>query len=332
MNIHRLASSGMALLGLIVSAALPAAAAEKPVAAGSDAGAAVSARKLGDGGAWELVEDGKPILRYHYGMVAEPEEIKKLVSPANRRYAVDRCDYIHPLYGPRGEVLTEDWPKDHPHHRGIYWAWPEVDWQGKRGDLHALQEVFARPTGKIRAVEGPESAQIEAESQWCWNGVTPVIREEATLRAWRRTDAGRRLDLEFHFTAIGADVQVARRDRTHYGGLNLRFAPLAEQNIVTFTDPPAAAPRMAWAQRSGVLAGGRSVALAILQDPRNPDYPGDWVQYPSLSWIQPTFPAAGTRYTIAKDRPLVLRFHLWICDRSPAPEAMRDLWRQCAAK
>ena len=89
---------------------------------------------------------------------------------------------------------------------------------------------------------------------------------------------------------------------------------------------------MAWAQRSGILAGGRSVAMAILQDPRNPDYPGDWVQYPSLSWIQPTFPAAGTRYTIGKDRPLLLRFHLWICDRPPAPEAMRDLWRRCAAK
>jgi hypothetical protein len=329
MTANRLPLLLTALLGLVLPAALPAAGAGEKTGNGP---AAVTVRKLGNNGPWEIVEGGKPILRYNYQMVVEPEEIKKLVSPANRRYAVDRCDYIHPLYGPQGEVLTEDWPKDHPHHRGIYWAWPEVDWQGKRGDLHALQEVFARPTGKIRALEGPQSAQIEAENQWCWNGATPIVREEVTLRAWRQTEAGRRIDLEFRFTAIDAEVQVARRDRLHYGGLNLRFAPLAEQKIVTFTDPPAAALPMAWAQRSGTLPGGRPVALAILQDPRNPDYPGDWVQYASLSWIQPTFPAPGTRYAITKDRPLTLRFHLRIGQQPLAPEAARKLWSQCATK
>ena len=75
---------------------------------------------------------------------------------------------IHPLYGPHGEILTDDWTPDHPHHRGIYWAWPEVDWQGKRGDLHALQHVFARPTGKIETQHGADFAQITAENVWRW--------------------------------------------------------------------------------------------------------------------------------------------------------------------
>ncbi len=33
-----------------------------------------------------------------------------------------RADYVHPLWGPRGEVLTEEVPADHPHHRGIFWS------------------------------------------------------------------------------------------------------------------------------------------------------------------------------------------------------------------
>ena len=33
-----------------------------------------------------------------------------------------RANYIHPLYGLDGEVLTEDFPRDHPHHRGVFWA------------------------------------------------------------------------------------------------------------------------------------------------------------------------------------------------------------------
>jgi hypothetical protein len=288
----------------------------------------MAVHKLTESGPWEIVDGDKPVLRYNYQIVHEPEAIKKLVVPANRKYAIDRCDYIHPLYGPQGEVLTEDWPKDHPHHRGIYWAWPEVDWQGKRGDLHALQAVFARPTGKIRAVQGKGFAQIEAENQWCWDGTTPIVREEAVIRAWRLSDAGRRIDLEFRFTAIGAEVKIARREQSHYGGLNLRFAPLAGQKIAPFTDPPAAAPRMAWAQRSGTLPGGRFVAEAILQSPRNPDYPGDWVQYPQLSWIQPTFPAAGTRWTISKDRPLTLRFSLWVREKPYSEAELRKLWSE----
>jgi hypothetical protein len=33
-----------------------------------------------------------------------------------------RCHYIHSLYGLDGEVLTEDFTADHPHHRGIFWG------------------------------------------------------------------------------------------------------------------------------------------------------------------------------------------------------------------
>ena len=68
------------------------------------------------------------------------------------------------------------------------------------------------------------------------------------------------------------------------------------------------------------------VGLTILQSPRNMGYPGDWVQYPEISWVQPTFPAAGTHYTIRKDRPLKLRYRLWIHEGKLGPETLKDLW------
>ena len=127
----------------------------------------------------------------------------------------------------------------------------------------------------------------------------------------RQTGAGRAIDLQFRFTALDADVQVARRGTSHYGGLNVRLSAAQDQQIETGTDPAGASPRRAWAQRSGIPIGGQAVVgFTILQHAQNPDYPGDWVQYPNLSWIQPTFPAANTRYTITKDRPLVLRYRL----------------------
>ena len=110
-------------------------------------------------------------------------------------------------------------------------------------------------------------------------------------------------------------------------GLNVRLAPLKDQLITTFTDPPMATPRRAWAHRSGTPLGVQSVVgLTILQCPLNPDYPGEWVQFPKLSWLQPTFPTTGTRYTITKDRPPELRYRIWIHDGKLEPEVLNDLW------
>ena len=296
------------------------------------AGASLAARRNSTTGQFEMSEAGKPVLVYNYQTI-EPGELLKSIAPGNLQYARARSNYIHPLYGLEGEVLTKDWSKEHPHHRGIYWAWPEVDWRGQRGDLHALQRVFARPTGQCATSGGPVFARIEAENLWKWEDRDPIIRERAILRAFRTTALGRLIDLEYEFTALDDEVAVARRGTNAYGGLNVRCSEVREQNILFHTDPPEAATRMAWADLSGVFSGGeRSSGLAILQSATNPDYPGDWVKYPDLNWFQPTFPASGTRHVISKANPLKLRFRLWI-HRGPAEaEAQyRDQWQAFAA-
>jgi len=260
----------------------------------------------------DLTESDKPVLRYNYRTV-EPGEVLDKVTPANRIYARARSDYIHPLYGLLGEVLTRDWSVDHPHHRGIYWAWPEVDYGQERGDLHALQKVFARPTGKLRLQGGAVFAEVEAENLWLWEDRDPIVREVAVIRAYRATERGRVVELAFRFVALKDGVTLARRGTEHYGGLNVRMATPASQAISVHTDPTNALPRRAWSDLSGLFSGaGTASGLTVLQCRQNLDYPGDWVQYPDLSWCQPTFPGAGTRYALRRDQPLVLRFRLFI--------------------
>ena len=279
-------------------------------------------------GHWNITEGDKPVLRYNY-RTNEPGAVLDKVTSDNHKYARARSDYIHPLCGPDGEELTKDWSLDHPHHRGIYWAWPEVEFQGERGDLHALQRVFARPTGQCTGTSGPSFAQIDAENLWLWEDREPIVRERAFIRAWRADAGGRTIDLEFHFTALKDGVTVARRETKLYGGLNVRLSAVKDQRIDFHTDSADARPRMAWADLFGTFAGGkRPVSLTILQRPSNPDYPGDWVKYPELNWFQPTFPAAGTRYALKKDQPLVLQYRLrirWNGDSSAADLA--DQWR-----
>jgi hypothetical protein len=65
----------------------------------------------------------------------------------------------------------------------------------------------------------------------------------------------------------------------------------------------------------------------VLQYLQNPDYPGDWVQYPELNWFQPTFPAANMRRPLSTEQPLTLRFRLWVHPgATPSDETLRTLW------
>jgi hypothetical protein len=270
----------------------------------------------------QIQENGRPVLQYNYWTVDRPDRHAQ-VSPENRVYSRPRSDYIHPLYGLAGEVLTEDWPLDHPHHRGIYWAWPEVDYRGERGDLHALQRVCAYPTSRYRLTEGAVFAQIDAESVWRWENNAPIVWEWARIRAYRRTSQGRCVDLAFFLTALQEPVLLARRGTNLYGGLNMRLSAIWNQRFVFHTEG-----KQAWAGAFGVFPEGNQPAgLLIFPGVHNPHHPPDWVQYPDLHWIQPTFPSSGVRYELQPGKPLVLRYRLWIRQgNEPAPDLWRAQW------
>jgi len=288
------------------------------VAAGA-APAAMQAR-LTENGQVEITEDGKPVLRYNYRTIEPGERLKAIAQP-NLIYARPRSDYIHPLYGFDGEEMTADFPIEHPHHRGIYWAWPETKYGDDLGDLHALQRVFARPKGRPRLHSSVKYAEVTAENVWKWEDQEPIVKETATIRAYRSGTAGRFIDLTLRFEALKEGVSIARRGTDAYGGLNIRMNAVSGQEIVFHTDAASTSPRRAWAYLSGVFAGGhRPTALVVFQHPANPDYPGDWVKFPELNWFQPTFPASGSRYALRPGRPLVLRYRLWITARGVANE------------
>lgn len=253
------------------------------------------------------------VLKYNYQLVCPPPGLIESVTPGNRRYARARSNYIHPLYGPHGEVLTHDWSVDHPHHRGLYWAWPEVDWRGERGDLHALQRVWARPTGTVSFKHKATYAQMRAENRWFWEDETPIVREVATIRVHQAGEHGRYIDLIYSFEALEDNVTLARRGTKAYGGLNIRLSPIKDMQLRHHADPAGTHPRMAWSLSQGIRQGGtQPVGFAVLEKATNPDYPGDYIQYPNLPWFQPTFPRSATRYGLEKGRPLMLQYRLWI--------------------
>ena len=96
----------------------------------------------------------------------------------------ERSNYIHPLYGLDGEILTEDFPKDHLHHRGVYWTWHQVF----IGDIRAGDPWMAKDfswdvqdSAVLDAGDGV-TARIHWKSPDFKQGQEPIVEETAVVR------------------------------------------------------------------------------------------------------------------------------------------------------
>jgi hypothetical protein len=271
-----------------------------------------------------------PVAGIYYDeyLKAHPE-LEKNDTTTSSIYSVPRSDYIHPLYGLEGEMLTNDWPDGgHPHHRGIFWAWPEVQYGKQLGDIYALQRVFARPTGNITLKSGPVFAEIDAENLWMWEDKEPIVRENAIIRIYNSSTDSRIIDLTIKLLALKDSVTIATRFTNTYGGLNIRMQTPESQDISFFTDVPGSKPIRAWSDFNGIFEGNKATSgLMVLQHSSNPEYPGEWKDYPDLAWVQPTFPTPETRFPLSTEKELVLRFRLIVhAGGKPGEEISKMMW------
>jgi hypothetical protein len=256
------------------------------------------------GGRTELRENSKPVLVYNYG----PQ--LKQGAPEDRR----RCCYVFPLYTPAGISMLDDFPKDHFHHRGLFWAWPVVETGGKTYDHWMTMTARNRP-GTFKTSGG----HIEAESVWQADG-RDIVKETVALTARPASGTARDLDLEVTLEALGAPVTLrgSRERGKSYGGVSARFAP-REQTVVradgqTLTKDEDLNPHR-WAELEAVY-GGKRAALRITSDASNPGAPYQWCLR-SYGFIGASFPgrtAEQDGYTLQPGKPVTLKFRITATD------------------
>src|SRR4029453_5555034 len=84
--------------------------------------------------------------------------------------AQSRSSYLHPLYGLDGEVLTDDFPKDHDYHRGLYWAWPHIKMGEQEYDLWSLRGIRSGFRRSLPEETKSGRAVVSAENVWVAGG------------------------------------------------------------------------------------------------------------------------------------------------------------------
>ncbi|GAB6166910.1 hypothetical protein JCM19992_29100 [Thermostilla marina] len=286
-----------------------------------------------DAGAFRFVQQAgdaaTPLLQYNWAPVPVPEGVPPHFAPGQ---SYKRGDYIHPLYGPGGRILTDDYPLDHPHHRGIWWTWPVVRWNDRVGDIWAVVDVWAFPLAKDRVISGPVFAELALTNVWKFGAEkTPIVRESVAIRAFRRSPQGEGLlDVEVRLQALTEGVAIGGRPKGGYGGFSLRAAPAEGQTITPFVDPEDASVRRSWLDYVANFDGRGPAGITLVEHPANPGYPNPWYEYPNLNCVMPAWPEE-REIAVPQDEPLVLRYRVWIHPGVTNAVACEDVWRSVAA-
>jgi hypothetical protein len=217
-----------------------------------------------------LWEGDHPVFVYNHGVIS------KAGVPADRA----RSSYVHPLYGLDGEVLTDDFPKDHYHHRGLFWAWPHVkigDREYSLWDLKGIRHQFERWMERQATTKG---AVLAVENGW-YVGAEKVVRERIWLRVHPIQAGARAIDVECEWTPLTAPLTLTGAEGKSYGGLTLRFAPGTNTAItipsgLTKQDLPMT--NLPWADLTRFLtAEQKTSGAAIFVHPSHPDFPPQWL-------------------------------------------------------
>ncbi len=239
-----------------------------------------------------------------------------------------RANYIHPLYSLDGEILTEDFPADHLHHRGIFWAWHQV-WLGDKrlgdkrlGDPWSAKDFFWDIyDAKILTVDS-QSCALQVHIHWkspLWtdaNGKQKAfVKETTTIRVYRAQDDIRKVDFQINLLALADNVRIGgSEDEKGYGGFTTRIR-LPDGLSFTGSDGPVEPKTLSveagpWLDFSGNFDKDDKVSgLSILCHNSLPGYPQRWILRRKGSAQNPVYPGRHP-ILLSREKPLVLRYRL----------------------
>lgn len=258
------------------------------------------------GGKLRLMQGSSPVLEYNFG-----PQLKAGVSENRRREG-----YIYPLYTPAGVSPLDDFPADHLHHRGLFWAWMSIKYEGKTYDIWTLGPGIEHRFHKILdKYAGQNTASLSVENGW-YVGRTLIVRETVDFTVDRAIDGKRDIDLSLAFEAVEKDVLIAGSpdQGKGYGGLCVRFAPRTETRIITpegiVSENENEVPHE-WAALEAVYAGKRA-GVRVASDPDNPKNPPGWCLRP-YGFVGANFPGVNP-FTLVPGDVLALNYTVTVYD------------------
>ena len=242
-------------------------------------------------------------------------------SPKDQGGKFSRCNYIHPLYGSDGTRLTEDFPADHLHHRGVFWAWHQILINNEAisdgWELKNLEQKVSSFEFKLLKGIGVINTTVDWKSPLWKDGKTPYLQEKTTISMYPKTGNYRRIDFEIHLNALTDRLQSGgSADEKGYGGFSVRLK-LPED--ITFQGEKGLIEPVTNAVEAGnfmniygsFLKNAKEGGVAIWSNPENPPPSANWIIRKSDSMQNAAFPGR-IPVDIPFGEPLILKYSLLV--------------------
>ncbi|WP_315818168.1 PmoA family protein [Paraflavitalea speifideaquila] len=226
----------------------------------------------------------KPIFFYH----------TQEALPAGDSAYYRRSGFIHPLYSPGGQILTDDFPDGHTHQHAIFNAWTRttfrkefVDFwnqQSKKGTVEHIE------VSKIK--EGPVVSELRVKLRHRSLLHGEVLREMWVIRVYPFSDY-------YLFDLVSEERNVTTDtlflEKYHYGGLGFRGSKhwndhdkknyQGQWNVLTsegIRDSAANHTHARWVDAAGLI-NGQAAGATVFDHPVN-------FRYPQPIRVHPTMP------------------------------------------
>ncbi len=219
---------------------------------------------------------GAPLFSYNHAHVIPPPPIKPVFI---------RSGYIHPMFSPSGMLITEDFPSDHHHHKGVWFPWTNTEFKGHKVDFWNLggRQGTVQFAGFELLENGPVYGRFTVKHQHVDitqpEGGTIVLAEIWDVRVW--ATGGRQegyfvWDLTSTHTCVADSPLLLKKYR--YGGLGYRGPKEWKGNdyrVLTsegHTKKDGHTKTSKWAAHSGVIKG-RWATTVMMCHPSNERFP-----------------------------------------------------------
>ena len=270
--------------------------------------------------AWKEVEgkpvlekDGKPLLLYFHTPFDPNAMPKEMGNPTMKPY--------HHLYASDGKTLLTNGPEGiYPHHRGIFFGFNNISYDGKTADVwHGKKGAHQSHDKVILQEAGPLLGRQRVAISWHGGDDKTFANEERELTVYNltggtliefesvlKTDLVKvRLDGDpqhagFHFRAC-QDVEK-NKEETYF----LRPDGKGEKNKEINWDPKTkkGPVNLPWDAMS-FMVGGKRYTVVYLDNPHNPK---------ESRSSERTYGRIGSyfEFDLTKDKPLKIDYRLWV--------------------
>ena len=286
---------------------------------------------------------GNLVLAYNKRSPAMPDDVDPIYQ---------RSGFLHPVKSPAGHMVTAVFPLDHPHQDGIFSAWVNTSWCGRKIDFWNLSggtgRVLHQQVVGTFCDEASAGFEVDLVHRVVEQPVADVLNERWKVTV-RLTDSSFHcFDLETTQTALTELPLIINEHR--YGGIALRGPTRWLQPGIDRTEKDAAKAtterreaaeflndrgsdrihgnheKSRWVSLAGHM-NGQPVSITVLCHAQNFRAPQTARLHPS----KPYFcfaPCVEGEFVIDKDHPFHARYRYLVTDAVPNAPWLNRQWRE----